>query len=69
MDLTLLVANALPILCVLCATVLAFRQREGWGWLLFIAVLTSSVPKAMDKIPTAAPSESQNTGSLQTPRS
>lgn len=68
MDLTFLAVNALPIICVLCATVLAFRQQEGWGWLLFIAVLTSSVPKAMDKIPTAAPSEPQHTGSLQTPR-
>lgn len=68
MDLTLLVANALPIICVLCATVLAVRQREGWGWLLVIAILTSSVPKAIDKFPTAAPREPQSTGSLQAPR-
>lgn len=46
-----LAANALPIVCILCATVLAFRSREGWGWMVLLAFITASVPKVSDKLP------------------
>ncbi|SFT11966.1 hypothetical protein [Methylobacterium sp. yr668] len=55
MDLSLLVANALPIICIVCATVLALRTREGWGWMVLLAFITAAVPKAPDKASTSVP--------------
>lgn len=55
MDMSLLVANALPIICIVCATVLALRTREGWGWIVLLAYITAAVPKSADRAPTSAP--------------
>ena len=32
--------NALPIVCVICATLLAIKGIDGWGWLVFVAVIS-----------------------------
>ena len=32
--------NALPIVCIICATVLALNNISGWGWLVFVAVIS-----------------------------
>lgn len=38
----LIVANLFPIVCVICATILLLRDnKEGWGWLVFIAATTA----------------------------
>jgi len=34
-------ANLLPMVCVILASVLMFSGKDGWGWLVFIAILTS----------------------------
>lgn len=34
--------NVLPIVCVIGAVVVSCLGRDGWGWLLLIAVLTAS---------------------------
>ena len=36
--------NFLPLVCVLCAAVLAWRGVDGWGWFLFVAVLGAVQP-------------------------
>lgn len=30
-----------PIISIICAAVLAYHGISGWGWFLFIAVITS----------------------------
>ncbi|MGU3285025.1 MULTISPECIES: hypothetical protein [unclassified Methylobacterium] len=55
MNISLLAANALPIICIVCATVLALRSREGWGWMVTLAFITAAVPKAADKMPAWVP--------------
>lgn len=37
-----LICNIPTILCVLGAIYIMTQQKEGWGWLLFVAVLLSS---------------------------
>ena len=32
--------NAVPLACIIGATVLLATGVSGWGWLLFIAVIT-----------------------------
>lgn len=36
--------NAVPIICIIAATVLAFFDKQGWGWLLLIAALLAVHP-------------------------
>lgn len=33
--------NILPIACIIGATVVAASGHEGWGWLIFAAILLS----------------------------
>lgn len=41
--LALMAANTLPIVCIICATILLLKgNKEGWGWLVFLA-FTSAV--------------------------
>ena len=61
----MLAANVLPIVCVICGTILALKSKEGWGWMIFIAIFTSSVPRAIDKIPGLETHQPQTTGSVQ----
>jgi hypothetical protein len=32
-------SHDLAVICILCASLLALTGSDGWGWLLFIAVL------------------------------
>lgn len=34
-------ANLASTAAVLCAAWLALKEREGWGWFLFVAILLS----------------------------
>lgn len=36
----ILLANLFPIVCVICGTILAIREKEGWGWLFVMAALS-----------------------------
>jgi hypothetical protein len=40
--LSLLVARAVPLACVIGAVVMACHDKGGWGWLLFVAFLLYS---------------------------
>jgi len=42
--LLLLLSNATSIVCVVAATVLACRGKEGWGSFLLIALLSGVYP-------------------------
>lgn len=44
---TILLVNLFSITCVLAAAALAWVQREGWGWFLFVAVITYSGAAAL----------------------
>ncbi|WP_336983813.1 hypothetical protein [Cedecea sp. HN178] len=35
----LAVRLSIVIPAILCAAVLAYREKEGWGWLIFVAIL------------------------------
>lgn len=35
-----LISNATSIACVVGAIILASKDAEGWGWFLFVALLT-----------------------------
>jgi hypothetical protein len=37
--------NAVSVICTVVAAILAFHQKDGWGWFLFIAVVTCVYPK------------------------
>ena len=37
----IVLANTLPIICVLSSVYLIMNEKNGWGWLVFLAVLTS----------------------------
>jgi len=41
-------ANTLPIICVISASVLMWYNKDGWGWLVFIAIITACVPRTKD---------------------
>ncbi|WP_412063039.1 hypothetical protein [Rubrivirga sp. IMCC45206] len=46
--LRLLIAHVPATACIAAATILAFYERDGWGWFLFAALLfgsTSLVPQ------------------------
>ncbi len=36
-----LFVNLLPITCVLGAVYLIVKEKDGWGWLILIAILSS----------------------------
>lgn len=36
-----LLANILPIVCVSLATFLIIQDKDGWGWMIFLAIMTS----------------------------
>jgi len=60
----ILVANLVSIALVVAAAVLCFHKREGWGWFLFVAVLTfsgSSALRALDA-PAAPATSAQPAG-------
>ena len=38
-------SNLLSIILVTCGMVLAFKQIEGWGWLIFGALVVYESPK------------------------
>lgn len=40
-----LACNAVAALCIGAAVCLMLKRMDGWGWLLFIAVLFGQVPK------------------------
>lgn len=51
----LLLLNAFPIVCVVCGTVLAAKQKEGWGWLFFIAAFSAVSASALPQLVAATP--------------
>lgn len=38
---TYILSNALPMVCIICSTAIIYQGKDGWGWLLLIALLTS----------------------------
>lgn len=38
----LLISNLPSIVCFIGATVLAFKQVDGWGWLIFAGIILVS---------------------------
>lgn len=42
--LMVLATNAVPIVCATSAGILAYKEREGWGFFLLIALLTLQIP-------------------------
>jgi hypothetical protein len=60
MDILLILAvNAVSITLVVFAGILCLRQKEGWGWFLFAAILTFSGSSAIQALtpnpPASAP--------------
>ena len=48
--LTMLVVNLFAVVCAVSAAVLCLRQREGWGWFLFIASCSAVSPTFLTHI-------------------
>jgi len=36
-----IVANLVSIICVLSGSFLAYKEKEGWGWFLFVGACTA----------------------------
>jgi hypothetical protein len=41
--------NFLPIICVVAAIILAYNGLSGWGWFLFVGLLTFVAPKSEEE--------------------
>lgn len=51
MDILMILAvNAVSITLVIFAGILCLRQKEGWGWFLFAAILTFSSSSAIQAL-------------------
>lgn len=46
----LLSSNLLALVLVLCGVLMAFKKVEGWGWLIFAALVVYESPKSIIKI-------------------
>lgn len=46
----LLSSNLLALILVLCGVFMAFKKVEGWGWLIFAALVVYESPKSIIKI-------------------
>lgn len=46
----LLSSNLLALILVLCGVLMAFKKVEGWGWLIFAALVVYESPKSIIKI-------------------
>ena len=46
----LILANAVSIVCIICAAVLAAMEKGGWGWFLVIGVILYVGPTAYSYI-------------------
>jgi hypothetical protein len=44
LGMTVLYFNAIPIICIFLAAALMWNGKEGWGWFIFIAIVTASIP-------------------------
>ena len=40
-------SNILSIILVVCGVLMAFKHIEGWGWLIFAALLVYGSPKSI----------------------
>ncbi len=62
--LLLLAANLPSVACIIGAVYMACQRIEGWGWLLFVAVLVHTAPKGE----ISCKGSKQDDGPLNTPR-
>lgn len=35
----MVIRRSVAIIAIICATILAAKRREGWGWLIFVALM------------------------------
>jgi len=45
----LLLINILPIVCIISSAVLAYFEKEGWGWMVFVALLSGNTVSTENK--------------------
>ena len=53
--LLLLLINLPSIACVICALILALKNKDGWGWFLFVALLLAATSGEVVKIVQSMP--------------
>lgn len=44
----IIATNAVSIVCIAIAAVLAIQEKDGWGWFLFVAVLAGQSIKVTE---------------------
>jgi hypothetical protein len=44
----LLAVNILPIILALLACYMVYADKDGWGWVLFAAILITAYPKSLE---------------------